>query len=196
MKYKIDPPLIIIGGVLLAMVIFLCFSLFTHRNPGNKEFTELLTRLQLLETKIESLTLSGPETATDTIGDKYLCTRLEGTLELKTRLLNEKISSLQDEIESLNNRIAKRDRVSSKKVPETKTVDTPKKIIEKKVAEIVKKPVEAVVKKKYVHIIKKGETYFSISKKYGVSVLELMEMNNKKEGSVIYPGQKLWISNK
>ena len=43
------------------------------------------------------------------------------------------------------------------------------------------------------HVVKKGETLYSISKKYGLSVSQLMTLNKLSKGTVINPGQKLKI---
>lgn len=46
---------------------------------------------------------------------------------------------------------------------------------------------------KTIHIVQKGETLWSISKKYGVSVKEIQKQNNLKEGSPLETGKKLYI---
>ena len=47
-----------------------------------------------------------------------------------------------------------------------------------------------------VHEVQKGETYYSISKKYGITVDELLSYNNLKSSSVLKAGQKLKIPSK
>lgn len=44
-----------------------------------------------------------------------------------------------------------------------------------------------------VHTVSAGETLFSISRRYGVSVDELRRTNQLKEKATIYPGQKLKV---
>ena len=44
------------------------------------------------------------------------------------------------------------------------------------------------------HVVSAGETLYSISRKYGLSVAELLKYNNLPEGTIIYPGQKLAIA--
>ena len=44
-----------------------------------------------------------------------------------------------------------------------------------------------------VHVVQKGETYYAISKKYGITVDELLSYNNLKKDSVLKVGQKLNI---
>jgi LysM repeat protein len=43
------------------------------------------------------------------------------------------------------------------------------------------------------HLVKKGETLYSISKQYGLSVTRLMALNKLSKGAVINPGQSLKV---
>ena len=43
----------------------------------------------------------------------------------------------------------------------------------------------------HYHIIKNGETLYSISRKYGISLAEILNINNIQSASKIYPGMKL-----
>jgi LysM repeat protein len=45
------------------------------------------------------------------------------------------------------------------------------------------------------HLVKAGETLYSISKQYGLKVEELLKLNRMKSGSVIVTGQKLIVPN-
>lgn len=56
-----------------------------------------------------------------------------------------------------------------------------------------KKKTSSVTKARY-HLVKKGETLYSISKKYGVAVDELLRLNKLKKGQAIYPNQKLLVT--
>jgi hypothetical protein len=47
-------------------------------------------------------------------------------------------------------------------------------------------------KTKY-HQVEPGDTFYSISKKYNLTVEELIRLNNMKPGSVLMPGQKLVV---
>jgi LysM repeat protein len=44
------------------------------------------------------------------------------------------------------------------------------------------------------HVVSAGDTLYSISRKYGLSVAELLKYNDLPEGTIIYPGQKLVIA--
>lgn len=72
----------------------------------------------------------------------------------------------------------------------------------KKTAQTVKKPEPAPVKKKSVatvsksaktHQVRSGETLYSISRKYGKTVQDILDLNPAISGKRIYPGQKLTI---
>ena len=46
---------------------------------------------------------------------------------------------------------------------------------------------------KSIHVVRKGDTFYSIGKKYEVSISELLAWNNKTRRSVIHPGQRLAV---
>ena len=56
-------------------------------------------------------------------------------------------------------------------------------------------PVNVVASADGVHIVKAGETMYSISKAYGMSVPELAQKNNLKEPYTLSIGQKLYTNN-
>jgi hypothetical protein len=43
------------------------------------------------------------------------------------------------------------------------------------------------------HVVKKGDTLYSISRRYGLTVAQLRKMNNLDKNSVIFVGQKLIV---
>lgn len=54
---------------------------------------------------------------------------------------------------------------------------------------------QAVVqKKKQYHKVTQGDTLYSISRKYGISVNEIRRLNNLKQNQPIKPGQKLLVN--
>lgn len=50
-----------------------------------------------------------------------------------------------------------------------------------------------VVSPNHYHVVRKGETFFSISQKYGITVKRLHELNNFSTQPIIYPGDKLIV---
>jgi len=43
------------------------------------------------------------------------------------------------------------------------------------------------------HVVKNGESLYTISQLYGVKVKHLLKKNRMKEGMHVYPGQRLWL---
>ena len=60
-------------------------------------------------------------------------------------------------------------------------------------ATIEKEPEELIEKPKRVYYIKKGDTLYSISRNFKVSVNSLLKLNNLKEKSILRIGQKIKI---
>jgi len=52
---------------------------------------------------------------------------------------------------------------------------------------------ERTLKNRY-HVVKSGETLYTIGRRYGVTVKQLQKINKLSGGSVIHPGQKLKIN--
>jgi LysM repeat protein len=52
---------------------------------------------------------------------------------------------------------------------------------------------ESSVKSGQYHMVKKGDTLYRISQRYGLKVDELRRMNNLKPSDEIYPGQRLLV---
>ena len=49
--------------------------------------------------------------------------------------------------------------------------------------------------KRRYHTVGSGESLYSISRRYGVTVKKIQLLNKLDRGDVVYPGQKLWINN-
>ena len=68
-----------------------------------------------------------------------------------------------------------------------------KKSAEIAIAEITKQTAQRTQTAQTIHVVQKGETLWSISQKYGVSVKEIQKKNNLREGSPLETGKKLYI---
>jgi LysM repeat protein len=64
--------------------------------------------------------------------------------------------------------------------------------IQKTTASKTAKALKSTAKNRY-HIVKTGETLYTIGRRYGVAVKELKKINKLSDNSVIRPGQKLLI---
>ncbi len=98
--------------------------------------------------------------------------RLDASIRLKTNLLADRLDKVQLQIDNI-----RRQELQKKSF---------KKVAKKK----------AVVKKKNkrkFHTVKRGETFYSISRKYGITLVRLKKLNGFNEKTIIYPGQDIIV---
>jgi len=173
------PFLVGIGALIL---IVLMVFIFSGKEESTKEDStqDLEKRMVILEEKIakmgeeveDIIKLERQNKRIDVFMDRYA--RLEADLSLKVDLLEKKLNKVQ----------------STKK--EVKKVK-PKTLAKKQTQSsgMAKKPGKI---KKTFHQIRAGETLYSISRQYGISVNKLRELNRGITSDSIYPGQKLRIA--
>ena len=165
---------------LIAVVIFALIVLFVLLFIPKNEKRIDMEQVQALGTRLTHL---------EEAFDKYQGTierifRLESTMEKKDRLekrLNRiegslllKIKRVEKKINELNQKKAK---TTSKQT--TKQAVTP--------------AIQKTAKKKN-HTVQKGETIYSICRKYGLEEEELRRLNKLSADATIHPGQKLIIT--
>ena len=109
-------------------------------------------------------------------------TRLETAFLVKFESMVDRMNSLEKKISGL---VSKPVPDASPKKP-TVTPAVPVKKPETKTAKKTKKEV-------IFHTVQKGETLYSISKKYNTTVLALRKLNKLKENDKIYPGSNIII---
>jgi LysM repeat protein len=101
--------------------------------------------------------------------------------ELKTKLDKDK-DALEEELRKIEEKYEKK----SEKVETAKAQPQVKPAAPQK---------PKLVAKKQYHTVSRGETLYSISRKYKISVAELRRLNNLKQPQNLQAGQKLLISN-
>lgn len=193
---KNEFALILLGALLLTLIIF--FILF--RPSGNKEkeisdkqnqtasFTELENRIAALEKGMiandgKSLPGQPLEKTTQSIADiDKRVTRLETAFLVKFESVLERMESLEKQIAALKS--------SQNAAVKSSTVKT----TASKPAPPVKKAVKKETKKPIFHTVVKGETLYSISKKYKTTVPVLRKLNNLSATDKIYPGNNIIVS--
>jgi len=107
--------------------------------------------------------------------------------------LSDDMKSIKDKLEQLEKRLAEYEQ--HKEVKELKTkFDEGKAALEEQLKKIEDKIPNSVTKGQY-HTVSRGETLYSISRKYNVSVTELRSLNNLKQTQNLQADQKLLISN-
>ena len=110
--------------------------------------------------------------------------RIEASLSIKYETLANRINKLERNIDKLSRKIdsSKRKTANIAKKP---TIKTSKK---KETRRVLKKKKESIF-----HTVEKGDTLYSLSKKYNTSVKELERINHLPKNANIYPGDNLLI---
>ena len=169
----------------------------TAPNDGQSpSFADLENRIIKLEQAIARITASlGDETGdvqdrpagSDPVRERV--SRLETAFGVKFDSLTERMDSLEKHIAALNQvtrEAASRNTRPPKKVTLSQTTGAGEKIP-------VKKSVKNQTKAAMFHTVKKGETLYSIGRKYKISIAQLRKMNNLSADAKIYPGNNLLI---
>jgi len=165
-------PLILIGGAVLLVIILAIYFLLPGGDPVQEDrLRPLEVRLLQMERK-----LAGIE-------------RLEGKItKLEEEFKNYAIK-MMDRVDSIEKSLAlTQDRISTLSGAGKKTAAAPAP------KESPPSPAPRAPAEERFHTVRAGETLFRISRNYGLSVDELLRLNNLGKGAVIYPGQKLRVS--
>ena len=165
----------IIGGVGLVIIVILFVIVLSGPSDGVK-----LEQLQALETKIEQLE---KRMATMGVMDQAL-ERIDNS-EKEQGLIMERVDRFEGIVTTQIDQIIKELGVLHQKTgssPAPKT-QAPKPVVK-----------TGTEKKTKFHEVSAGETLYSISRRYGLTVDQLREYNNIGKGAAIRPGQKLKLS--
>lgn len=111
--------------------------------------------------------------------------KLEAAFEVKFDSLADRMNRLEKQISSLEQKL-NRTASSVSAAPPAKPVSTAEPAAEVKKSRSTKK--EAIF-----HTVKKGETLYSISKKYKTTVAQLRKLNRLAEDADIYPGNNILV---
>jgi LysM repeat protein len=158
--------------LVIVPVVLLAIFLFSIRPGGSDKalLSAIDQRLQQLESRMAALE-GISERVTDLDKNQQATQPLMVRLDRLETSFSKRISDMDQEIKKLKakpvNKAAKQSQPPVVKSRASKAVKT--------------------------HVVKKGETLYSISKQYGLSVAQLMTFNKLSKGAVINPGQKLKI---
>ncbi|MBU1344264.1 MAG: LysM peptidoglycan-binding domain-containing protein, partial [Proteobacteria bacterium] len=188
---KNEFALILFGALLITIMIFFLFfrssgSKTESVKPGalNTSFTELEKRIELLEQtlqnhegsiKSEDEKTTKSLTGVDIVKDRV--TRLETAFSVKFDSLSERMGNIEKSIAQLKGKPV----AAVIPKPASKPVTPEKKAIKKE------------KKASMFHTVQKGETLYSISKKYNTSISALRKLNNLSTDAKIYPGNNILI---
>lgn len=178
------PLIFFVAGLLLCVIIIVSFFPMTRTVKDDPYIIELEQRVSLLEKMNTELsrpnagvTQNGPN-SNDMNALNGSFKKLEGSLTLKSNLLSGRIDGLQEQLKELRDFREKR--------------DVSKGIINgKKAVNVVEQAQKSGVP--MVHIVETGDTFYSISRKYGISLQKLKKLNKFNEKTVLYDDQKIIV---
>lgn len=158
----------IAAGVLALVALYAIFFTGRGATVDARQIEVLAARLVQLENRInqEQATLNDPQR------------QAKQGEQLKT--LAERLNRFEEKASQRMDDLTARVEALSKKAAAASTASAPS------------KPVARKIEPQY-HLVSKGETLYSISRAYQMTVLELVSLNNLKADAAIYPGQKLKI---
>lgn len=181
---KTEMALIILGGFLVILIIlFVVFLPGKSKTQDALRLTQLESRLQAVEEKLGRLELVDQQLAIVAEQSKEFgmfmerYDRLDAAMALKLDLLAQQVNDLQKRME----------------IVKARSAETIKPKAEKPAASPAeKKPATKTTTERY-HTVRPGDTIYSISRRYGVTVGDLQHLNKLSSDLLIYPGQKLRI---
>ena len=162
-------------GIGLFILLILLLLLFVR-----SKMTRFDNRLNALEDRVKSVEEKGQKLDAMRYEMAQIGEQSQSVEQLRTRLdrsektLTARMDQISKEFGNLKRQVLE---AGTRKTKPSKT------------AKIVKRP----LKSRY-HIVKSGETLYTIGRRYGVTVKELQKINKLSGGNVIHPGQKLKIS--
>lgn len=176
-------PYVIFGsGIFLLVIILIFFFPLTGKINDDPYVQELENRIVILEKQMVELSPVLERLKLNTTSESQIdrlntmCQRLEASLTLKSNLLAGRMDSLENKIREIKT--------------ETRSLQVKTPIPKAE----VKKEIQPPKKSPVYHVVVKGDTFYSISKRYGMTLKRLKDLNKFNEKTTIYPGQKIMIS--
>ena len=111
------------------------------------------------------------------------------------------LASINGRLEQLENKIAQLEAQSTETEESVtamnesiKTLEEGLNALAQKIEKVSAQKQAVAQKKKQYHKVTQGDTLYSISRKYGISVNEIRRVNNLRQDQPIKPGQKLLVT--
>ena len=140
----------------------------------------LENRIFIVETSFQNITNQQPQ--------EQNIESFQNRIEQLEAFVKHKTDQFTSELEKAQKKISSLESKPSSPVTSSKSASAKKSAPAEKPAAVRKTDTA-----KY-HTVQKGETLYRISVNNGISVDQLLELNNMSKNSVIYPGQKLRVS--
>ena len=170
---KVGNPIIWIPAVVVILISLYIFLPIGNGGQDKAPLKGLEARLDQLEKRMLKL---------ESVGERVL--------NLEKNLKNN--GTLEKRMDRLETSIAKRmDQVDKELLQFRKDLEG--KVIRKSTTPQPTQPKKTTTDRANQHVVKKGETLYSIGRKYGLTVEQLRKKNNLDKNSVIFVGQKLTV---
>jgi len=165
--------LILVGAGILFFIILIALLSGGNSELSKKDLAGISARLDLLEKRLTRL---------EEVELRIATLQKQGTmLEQSMGATDGSIRSLTQKVDSLTQRLEAKVEETTSVVKET---EAPTGIKRKAVSP----------DKRRVHEVRRGDSLYRISLKYGLTVDELCKLNDIKPNQAIYPGQKLFVT--
>ena len=167
---RIEIPLVFLGVGLAVLIILFIVSISKTKKPAfDDEFTSIEKRLAQIEDRLNNLE-TGKGDATSLQNQSKALKELQNKLQRAESSMSRKMNKISAEVGKIKKITAglKSAKPTSSAPSQTKT-------------------------QKRVHLVGAGETFYSISRQYGITVEELLRLNNLSADAVIHPGQELVV---
>ncbi len=192
---KNEFTMILVGALLLTLIIF--FFFFRTSDPAPKSASEnpaatssrdLENRIGKIEHTLQTIEKAALPEAGGAAKEKpginpleERVARLETAFSVKMESMIERIGKMEKHMAQLAAKPEAASPDASGAKPDTSAAAPEKKIIKKDKKEAM------------FHTVQKGETLFSISRKYNISVDALKKLNNLSGDAAIFPGNNILV---
>jgi LysM repeat protein len=180
-KRSLKPVLIAGGGLLVAVIVVLMFLSGSPKSAEKDQIKSIETRLKQIEEKLAKLEWIDTGMARLDRKEKDFATLAERMTQME--------SSMNRRIDQLGKEAVK---PAAKQEPATaKTESAPPRPEAAPAKSAPASPKAEKDSKAKVHVVEKGETLYSISRRYGIPAEQLFKLNQLSPKDPIRPGQKL-----
>ena len=195
---KSELSFIFFGAALVTLIVFFLFfrpsESKNSSSPANngKIIKTMEQRIATLEQILEKHKLNledlpDKEKQNSNSGiDNTKIARLENTFFTKMDYLTERQNSVETKISRLERNIRDINKIPNKKKLKKEIIIKPKQ-------KITPKQNFSSIQKSIFYTVKRGDTLYSISKKYNITVNNLKKMNGFSKNSRIYPGDNIIV---
>ncbi len=213
-KYEII--IMLLGAAIISVLIFFVFlkptgDINSFKTATNSESTangDLKKQIDRLEAIVKKSDINKNNKSKDSFAQSPLSEksakqtyedhekrieRIESSLSIKYETLASKIHRLERSIDQLSKKLDNYKRTTKKRSGKVRSVKVVRPTIVKKSKKKATKKNITPPKKSIFHTVKKGDTLYSLSKQYGISVSKLEKINHLPKNANIYPGDNLLV---